>query len=151
MALCLDEFLAKGESTTAGGKVEPPTKPKESADVVTVKFEQGRLKADTSRDFTLTITVADGWHIYANPVGNEMLKESETEVTMLLDGKPVKAKVVYPKGKEITDSTGAKYAVYEGTIKITGALTGPPTIEARVKVSACNDTKCLLPSVIKVK
>ena len=151
MARCLDEFLAVGEPTNPGGKVEPPKNPKESADVVTAKLEQGRLNADTTRDFTLTLTIADGWHIYANPVGNETLKESETVVTFVLDGKPVEAKVVYPKGKEITDSTGTKYAVYEGTVKITGALAGPPTIEARVKVTACKEARCLLPSVIKVK
>jgi uncharacterized protein len=153
LARCLDELLdaTGGDPASPGGKVDPPKNPKESADVVTVKFEQGLIKASTSRDFTLTLTIAEGWHIYANPVGNETLKESETAVTLVLDGKPVEAKVVYPKGNEITDSAGAKYAVYEGTIKITGAVAGPPTIEARVKVIACKDGKCLLPSVIKVK
>jgi hypothetical protein len=153
MARCLDELLdaTGGDPTNPGGKAEPPMNPKESADVVTAKLEQGPIKASTSRDFTLTLTIADGWHVYANPVGGEGLKESETVVTFVLDGKPAEAKVVYPRGKEITDSSGAKYAVYEGTVKITGALGGPPTIEARVKVIACKDGKCLLPSVIKVK
>ena len=72
-------------------------------------------------------------------------------MTLVRDGKPLDVKVIYPKGKEITDSSGAKYAIYEGTIKITGTLMGPPTVEARVKLIACKDGKCLLPSTFKVK
>jgi hypothetical protein len=52
-----------------------------------------------------------------------------------------------------TQPTGTKYSIYEGTIEITGKL--PPgkdeEAELRVMVMACQEGKCLLKSVIKVK
>jgi hypothetical protein len=92
------------------------------------------------------------WHLYANPVDNESLLESQTELTVLVAGKPVKAKVDYPGGREIADASGARYRIYEGRVKITGSF--PATegdVEVRVKVTACREVTCLLPSVLKVK
>ena len=58
----------------------------------------------------------------------------------------------YPKGKETADG-GEKYAIYEGTVTVSGTVPAgkDDVIELRVKVTACNEGKCLLPSVIKVK
>ena len=70
MALCLDEFVAAGgTAATVGGKVEAPKNPKESADVVKAEIVVG-VEPDGKRKVVVTLKIADGWHIYANPVGD---------------------------------------------------------------------------------
>ena len=142
----------------AGGPVVPapkeapkPAKPKASADTVTAKLA---LPAPTDglRTFTLTLTVAEPWHLYANPVGPEVLAASRTEVSVYVDGKKVEAKVQYPKGKEVADATVGKYCVYDGTTTLTGTFPATAgTVEVRVSLSACKEGLCLPPSVLKLK
>ena len=153
MLRALDELLdAAGEPDKPAPKDTPtPKKPKVSADVVTPKLSLGAAK-NGQQEFTLTLTVADPWHLYANPVGLDTLAESQTEVTVYVGGKKVEAKVDYPKGKEIADAVAGKYRAYEGAVKITGTFPKPEgEVEVRVKVNACNDRTCLLPSELKVK
>jgi uncharacterized protein YyaL (SSP411 family) len=153
MLRALDELLdTGGEPDKAAPKDKTdPKKPKASADVVTPKLVLAEAK-DGRRGFDLVLTVAEPWHLYANPVGNDTLVESQTEVTVYVGGKKVDAKVEYPKGKEITDSTGAKYSVYEGAVTITGSFpAGAGEVEVRVKLSACKEGLCLPPSEVKVR
>jgi uncharacterized protein YyaL (SSP411 family) len=153
MLRALDELLdAAGEPDKPAPKDNPaPKKPKESADTVTAKLTLEQPKGG-QRGFALTLTVADPWHLYANPVGYEMLIESQTEVAVYVGGKKVTAKVEYPKGAVHMDSTGEKYFVYEGTVKITGSFPASEgEVELRVKLSACKDGLCLPGSEIKVK
>jgi uncharacterized protein YyaL (SSP411 family) len=153
MLRALDELLdAAGEVDKPAPKDKPDAKkPKESADVVTPKLVLEEAKGG-KRAFTLTLTVADPWHLYANPVGLEALLESQTDVSVYVGGKKTDAAVEYPKRKQITDSTGAKYLVYEGTTKITGSFpAGDGEVEVRVKLSACKEGLCLPASTLKVK
>jgi hypothetical protein len=60
--------------------------------------------------------------------------------------------VTYPKGATTTDATGAKYAIYEGTVVIRGTFPASEgEIEIHVKLTACKEATCLVPSTIKVK
>jgi uncharacterized protein YyaL (SSP411 family) len=152
MALCLDEFLAAGTAgNPSGEKVDPPKNPKESSEVV--KAELKLLPpADGRRSFTVTVSITAPWHIYANPVGQEMLAEAQTEAVVYVGGKKVEAAIEYPKGKELTDTDGTKYAVYEGEVKISGSFpVGDGEVEVRVRATACKEGKCLLRSTIKLK
>jgi len=153
MLRALDELLdAAGTPEKSDPKDKPAQKkPKESADVVAPKLVLDAAKGGT-RAFTLTLTVVEPWHLYANPVGLESLAEAQTEVTVYVGGKKVEAKLDYPKGKEATEEGTGKYRVYEGTVKITGTF--PATegeVEVRVKLTACKEGTCLLPSALKVK
>ncbi len=153
MLRALDELLdAASEPDKLTPKERPdPKKPKDSADTVTPKLAVEAAK-DGKRAFTLTLTVEAPWHLYANPVGLDTLADSQTEVTVFVGGKKVDAKVEYPKGKEHADSTGMKYAIYEGTVKITGSFPAAEgEVEVRVKVSACKEGLCLPPGLLKVK
>ncbi|MBM3981372.1 MAG: DUF255 domain-containing protein [Planctomycetes bacterium] len=153
MLRALDDLL-----DAAGTPDEPkpkdkadPKKPKKSEDVVTAKLALEEVKGGR-RAFTLTLKVAAPWHLYANPVGLESQVQSQTEVEVFVNGKKVAAKVEYPKGKELTDSTGAKYFVYEGEVQVRGAFVAENgAVEVRVSLSACKDGLCLPPSVMKVK
>ena len=127
--------------------------PKKSEENVkfTVKAEK---PADGKQVVTLTMKVADGWHAYANPVGNKDFADIQTTVTFMAGGKPVPAKVDYPTGTLKKDAVVGDYNIYEGTVTIKAVLnragvTGP--VEAAVKVETCNERTCLLPSTVKVK
>jgi hypothetical protein len=153
MLRTLDELLdAKAAMEPAEPKPQTDLKQvKHSADVVTAQLMVAEPK-DGRRSFVLSLSVAEPWHLYANPVGLETLLESQTDVAVYVGGKKVDAKVIYPKGKEIADSTGAKYFVYEGKVTIAGSI--PATsgeFEARMKFSACKDGLCLPPSEVKVR
>jgi DsbC/DsbD-like thiol-disulfide interchange protein len=117
--------------------------------VVKAEVKLGEKTGKGERPFTLTLTIAPDWHIYANPIGDDSLLESQTEVTLSRGS----TTVTYPKGKTITDSSGAKYGIYEGSITITGTIPEmkDDEIEVRVKLIACKEGKCLLKSVLKVK
>jgi uncharacterized protein YyaL (SSP411 family) len=154
LARCLDELLevTGDEPATREGKSPSPSMPKESADVVTAKLEWA-APTGNNQQFTLTLTIAPGWHIYANPVGNATLKESQTTVAFSSNGQPLTEgfSLVMPKGKSFTDSSGETYSIYEGTITITGTVPKINGLELRVKVVACREGRCLLPSVITSK
>ena len=128
-----------------------PKAPRDAADVVSAKLELGKV-ADGKQSFTLTLMIAEPWHVYASPVGNETLKASETTIEVFVGDKKVEATIEFPKGKAKKDATG-EYLVYEGTAKISGSVPRGKDgdVEVRLKVMACKDGLCLLPSTIKLK
>jgi uncharacterized protein YyaL (SSP411 family) len=152
LARALDEHLdATGKDAVETPKIaaDPPANPRESSDVV-----KAELKAE-GQSFTVTLTVSAPWHLYANPVGNATLTEVQTTIEVYLDGKKVEAAVEYPKGKAVKDAVTGDYAIYEGTVKLTGKLPAgtkaDAALEVRVKLTACKEGTCLLPSVVKLK
>jgi uncharacterized protein YyaL (SSP411 family) len=158
IARTLDELLdvaEKDPTAIAPKDAATPATPKgrrESADVVTAKLDAGEIK-DGKQSFAVTLTVAEPWHVYASPVGNEMLKASETTVEVFVGGKKVDATIEFPKGKAKKDATAGDYLVYEGAAKLTGSVPRGKDgeLEVRVKVMACKDGLCLLPSTITLK
>jgi uncharacterized protein YyaL (SSP411 family) len=102
----------------------------------------------------LKLTIDKGWHVYANPVGNEGLDSAQTSVTVSGSTKPKSVKVQYPKGKTIKDAIVGDYGVYDGTAEIVAMVeraagdSGP--LEVTVKLQACNEKTCLLPATIKL-
>ena len=163
LAQALDELLdaSGGNPLVATPSPKPgteePKKPRESADVVKASLKLGDATAKGERPFTLTLTIAPDWHIYANPVGNDDLAPNATEVTATSGKEKLALTATYPKGKESGDPKIGKFAIYEGTVAITGTIpTGKDDVEFHVKVNACweKDGKmavCLLQSVLKVK
>jgi uncharacterized protein YyaL (SSP411 family) len=154
LAQCLDELLDAGSGGPGWPRAttEAPQSPKESAEVVKAELKLGEKTATGDRTFTLTLAVSPGWHLYANPVGDDTLLDSQTDVAVMLGKSATTVPITYPKGRVITDSSGAKYAVYEGSVAITGKLpAGQEEVELRVKLTACKEGGCLRQSVLKVK
>ena len=157
IARCLDELLdvAEKDPTAIAPKeaaAAPKKNPRESADVVTGTLTKGT--GDAAREFTVTLVIDKPWHVYANPVGNADLIVSETAVEVFAGGKKVEAKLVFPKGTPKKDAVSGEYAIYEEKATITGVLpagSDPAQLEVRVRVIACKDGTCLLPSVLKLK
>ena len=124
---------------------------KKSEDNVKITVKSAKA-SDGKQMVTLTLDVAKGWHLYANPVGNADLVSSQTAVTFTSGGKPVAAKVVYPEGTLVKDPVVGNYRVYEGTVTITATIdraAGP--LEGIVAIQTCTESTCLLPSKVKVK
>ena len=126
--------------------------PKKSEDLVKITATADKPDADGKQIVTLKLDVEKSWHLYANPVGQEDLLSSQTVVSSAGKGKPEVVKVEYPPGKEIKDPTIGTYKVYEDQVKIRLKVKRPATgsTDLDVKVSACNDSRCLVPAVVKV-
>lgn len=134
-ALALVATPCFAQKTDSGSKV---TK-------VDVKAEKA---ADGGRTVTVTLEIEKGWHLYANPVGDELLEDAATKLTFLADGKAVAAKVAYPKGKTVTVGPD-RYNIYEDSVTIKATVPAGAS-KVRIKVQACNDEtkKCLLPGSV---
>jgi DsbC/DsbD-like thiol-disulfide interchange protein len=117
---------------------------------ITVKADQ---PADGKQVVTLSLEIAKGWHLYANPVGNPDLTSSQTTVTFTSGGKAVPAKVQYPEGKLKKEPAIGDYKIYEGTISIKATIdrNGAGPAEAEIGFQCCDENRCLLPSKVKVK
>ena len=99
---------------------------------------------------TVQLAVEKGWHIYANPPGNDDLKPVATTVT--LQG-GAKGEVVYPAGKQVIDPVVGNYRVYEGTEEIRVKLASEPNGPVKIQASfqACNEKSCLQPSKVTLE
>jgi hypothetical protein len=153
--LALDAGLPLGAFKDLSTRLAEQAKnPKSSADVVKVELRPGNL-ADGLEKFTVSITVAKGWHIYANPVGNDKLAESATVVELRAEGAKMTIHTPsYPKGVEKKGELG-DYKVYEGSLGIEIEVVHDEVkdrkLTARVKLTACNDKVCLAPATITVE
>ena len=107
---------------------------------------------DTPYPGTITLDVEKPWHVYANPVGLDALKSTQTTVKFLTKVEDVK--IEYPEGKLVKDDVVGDYKTYEGkvTIKATvkRAKGDNSLLELSVSLQAC-DKVCLLPATIKAK
>jgi DsbC/DsbD-like thiol-disulfide interchange protein len=105
----------------------------------------------------VTLTIQDGWHIYANEPGSPVVKPTQVEL------EPVEgitlARVEYPPGEvQALDASGSeRVQVYEkkATVTLTlrvapGAKVGPAHVRLKVRFQACNDRACLAPATVSV-
>jgi DsbC/DsbD-like thiol-disulfide interchange protein len=126
---------------------------KTSKDVVKVDTAAEKPDGNGVQVVTITLKVDEGWHVYANPVGNKMLEDVETKVSIAEDSKPKITRVEYPPGKTKKDVLGP-YKVYENTVPIKvhlkreGADAGP--VNLKLLIQACNENACLLPGEVKL-
>ena len=127
-----------------------PAQGLKSDSVVKIAAEAGKPDAEGNQVIALALTIEKGWHIYANPPGNDDLKPVATTVT--LQG-GAKGEVVYPAGKQVIDPVVGNYRVYEGTEEIRVKLASEPNGPVKIQASfqACNDKSCLQPSKVTLE
>jgi hypothetical protein len=126
--------------------------PKLSADVVEVKLERGSI-ADGLETYFVSLKVAKGWHIYANPVGPKAVAEHTTTMEFFIDGKRAAVNdIYYPPGVARTDAAGNVYRAYEaanGTAWLVYEDTRDArVVSVRVKVTATDGKTRLKKSTI---
>src|SRR6516162_1108235 len=127
---------------------------KKSDTVVKAEAKADPVGADGKQLVTITLTIDKGWHLYANPVGNADLADSQTAVSVSSKNKLQDVKVEYPEGKLVKDKVVGDYKTYEGkvTIKATVSRAKGDTepLDMAVKVQACSESQCLLPATVNL-
>lgn len=118
-----------------------------------VKTEKGRIF-----NVELHLKIAAGWHVNANPAGQENL----IPTTLAVDtDTPVEiVDVAYPKGRSARfEFSDEPLNVYEGVLTIPLQLKQRPrtlldrTVPIMLKLTyqLCNETECLLPQTLEVR
>lgn len=141
------DTAGNANSGSPGGK-EPP------ADVVRAEASRLEVKPGSSAEALVKLTIANGYHINANPPSFSYLKATELSVEPSEGITPGKA--VYPSS--ITRTFGFSkepLAVYEGETAIRLPLTvaadakkGPHTLKGKLRIQACDDEACYPPKTI---
>ena len=127
---------------------------KKSDTVVKAEAKADKIAADGTQVVTVTLTIDKGWHLYANPVGNEDLVDNQVVVSVSSKNKLQDVKVEYPAGSLVKDKTVGDYKTYEDKVTITATVrrekgdTEP--LDVTVKIQACSKTTCLAPATIKL-
>jgi DsbC/DsbD-like thiol-disulfide interchange protein len=122
-----------------------------------VKATASATKIDDKGTQTVTITldIAKGWHLYANPVNHNkgFLDPAATKVTIAAKVKPTAVKVKYPAGKTIVDMKN-EYDTFEGKVQIQATVTratgDTSPLEITIAVQACDKNVCLEPGKVKL-
>jgi uncharacterized protein len=103
---------------------------------------------------TVTLNIDKGWHLYANPVGNEDLTDNQVVVTLSAKNKLQDVKIEYPEGKLTHDKSIGDLKIYEGTVTIKASVrrakgdTDP--IDVAVRIQACDKSTCLVGTTVKL-
>lgn len=142
LSLAVLGLVIAGPLGLAGGKLDP----------VKIQAAAGKPDAAGNQTVNIEVNIEKGWHLYANPVGNEELAEAQTVVLVKAAGKTVPAKVKYPSGTPHTEKGVGTFKIYEDKVVISAAF--PKTdgaVEVSVRFQACDDKRCLPPKTIKVK
>ena len=105
----------------------------------------------------LQLNIAEGWHINANPAGQDNL--IPTTITVDADIPLELADVVYPKGRSTRfEFSSESLNVYEGNLTIPLRLKQKPNMKQNKDVpitlqltyQPCNETECLLPQTVAI-
>jgi DsbC/DsbD-like thiol-disulfide interchange protein len=127
---------------------------KKSDTVVKSEAKADKVAADGTQAVTITLTIDKGWHLYANPVGNEDLMDNQVSASVSSKNKLQDVKVEYPAGTVVKDKTVGDYKVYEGTVTIKATVRrakgDAEPLDVSVKLQACSKTQCLLPATLKL-
>jgi DsbC/DsbD-like thiol-disulfide interchange protein len=127
----------------------------DSADKVKMTAVADKPAADGTQVITITLDIEKEWHLYANPVGSDMLATAATKITVAQGKDELKdVKIDYPKGKFVKDADVGDHYTYEGKVEIKATVkrpsgAGPLTVS--VKMQACDKSTCLKPASISQK
>lgn len=132
---------------------------KSSADVVVVNLSRHSI-ADGLESYFVEITVASGWHVYANVEGDTSTRgrpkphpDAAAVVEFLANGRQTTlCGVHYPKGVVKKVEGGGEYRAYEGTVSMTAWLiwddVKDATVTVRVRVVATDGKTRLKEAVV---
>jgi uncharacterized protein YyaL (SSP411 family) len=109
--------------------------------LVKVRLDEMQEAGDGWKRFQMTLEVAPGWHIQANPASEEYLVPTE----VVAEGGAEVRGLRYPEGEPIPAgfAGGRPLAVYSGRVEIVGETRGGGRLVVRFQ--PCDDTRCLPP------
>ena len=115
------------------------------------------IKAESDEIFEveLRLEIAAGWHINANPAGQDNLIPTTLEVDTDM---PVEiVDIAYPKGKSMRfEFSDESLNVYEDSLTIPlklkqkSSATGSSKVTLKLTYQPCNDTECLFPETLEI-
>jgi hypothetical protein len=139
-------------SPTPAASAQPTPSPK--AQEVTATVDEVKLDAGGSGEATITLDIAQGYHVHSNPASDKFYIATEVKAEPqegLTPGPPSYPKPVTHKF-EFSDKP---LTVYEGRAVIRmplradkTAAKGRHTLNANIRVQPCNDQVCLPPRTI---
>ncbi|MGH8501203.1 MAG: protein-disulfide reductase DsbD domain-containing protein [Gammaproteobacteria bacterium] len=146
------DSAADAMDDSASREQSAPSALPQSADYVKVRA-MPRPANGARAGIDVTLDIARGWHVNANPASMEFLIPTTLKVA---DGKrPVEIAVDYPRGHLLKEGFDKPIAVYSDKttlpVKLRGAGSSrePENLKVIVNLQACNDTgRCLIPSDI---
>jgi cytochrome c biogenesis DsbD-like protein len=125
------------------------------ADVVRVETPSVEIKAGSSGEAAVKLTIASGYHINANPPSFSYLKATELTIEPnagITPGKPIYPSSVTRKFAFSKDPL----AVYEGEAAIKLPLTaagnaqkGAQTLKGKLRIQACDEEACYPPRTVE--
>jgi len=153
LALFLDSSDKSQDNSAAKDSAEKANKPKKSEAVVNIEASTTKPDDNLRHHVKVSITIDKSWHLYANPVPADF-PGIPTTVTVEAQGKALNANVEYPRGTLIKDKVLGDYYVYEDKLKLRAGVKRAKgdmsSLNVIVKIQACNEKQCLLPSMVKV-
>lgn len=128
LTVCLFVGLAVALSFVRGQESDDPFAPSRAKPEVEekpkppdfpVRLTVEPVKRDGSADqrIVVTLTIEKGYHLFANPTGNEDLPP-QTVLTVSGKGKPEVVKITYPKGEVVKNAIVGDYRIYTGTVSL---------------------------------
>ena len=145
MHSALNDYLTPAEDS------EPPSP---AVVAVTAKVKG---KSDEIFNVELQLKIAAGWHINANPAGQDYLIPTTVELDA---NAPVEiVEVAYPKGRSTRFAfSDQPLNVYEESLTISLRLKQKPNVQRKknapitlkLTYQPCNDTECLFPATLDV-
>ncbi|HEV2799537.1 MAG TPA: protein-disulfide reductase DsbD domain-containing protein [Pyrinomonadaceae bacterium] len=125
------------------------------AGIVRASAESVELRAGETADAEVRLSIAEGYHVNANPATEKFLIPTSLEVKP--DAGITAGKITYPKAlvKKFPFAE-VPVAVYEGEARIALTMSAPRdaapgqhTLAARLRVQPCDDEKCYPPTTIE--
>ncbi len=153
MAIAARRFAASASAASQVAVAAPaapaPQAPTELERQATKVVETALVVGDGERfgwrPFVLSVTIAPGWHVNANPASEELLISTSVEG----DGAEVR-NLVYPPGESFRATFATTpISVYQGTIEIRGEVRRslPRGSGLGLEYQACDEARCLPPVV----
>ena len=145
MHFALNDYLTSAED------LEP------SSDAVVAATAKVKGKSDEVFNVELQLKIAAGWHINANPAGQDYLIPTTVELDA---NAPVEiVDVAYPKGRSMRfEFSDEPLNVYEENLTISLRLKQKPNVQRKknapitlkLTYQPCNDTECLFPETLDI-
>jgi uncharacterized protein len=141
LAFAVPSALVLGQAKTSESKAK-------------ITAEATKPDTEGKQTVTLNVDIAKGWHLYANPIDNKDLADSQTVVKVKAGAALKNVKIDYPPGIVLKDKVVGDYKVYENKVIIKAHIVRAPgdvtPLEVSVDIQACDENNCLLPATVKL-
>ncbi|RUL88027.1 DUF255 domain-containing protein [Tautonia sociabilis] len=159
MVVGLEEYLdarpeAAARAAKGGDAQTPPANDEVLTAAATLLDDPASIVPGGTFEVALSLDVAPGWHLYANPSGSDLARP--TVVTLAPGPGATLATVEYPEGEPMVLAGSTEpLPVYEGKVRLTARVLlaedadgVPDHLTFRIDYQACNDRACLAPAML---